>query len=222
LLVAPPGGSGAAQSCAPDGPSAAPPTAPVERLSMHFVNIVNDADKDTAARARSIAKALRAALDLDTLAGFVMGRYTGELDAAAQATFRRAFSDYLVTTYARVLARTALAEMTVVACRRVTPETAAVASRVVRPQGPEDRWTWRLHRTDGGRWAIVDLQTPAASLAVNYRSAFADLIDRRGFDGLIHRLRTHTGREVILPAENRAILMLIRGMRADRLALTAQ
>ncbi|MDZ7711674.1 MAG: hypothetical protein U5L06_00460 [Rhodovibrio sp.] len=46
-------------------------------------------------------------------------------------------------------------------------------------------------------------------------------MDSRGFDTLIRQIRIHTEREAVLPAENRAILMLIRGMQGNELALTA-
>ena len=59
---------------------------------------------------------------------------------------------------------------------------------------------------------------PTASLAVNYRSEFGHLLDSRGFDTLIQQIRTHTEREAVLRAENRAILVLIRGLRAGELS----
>ncbi len=207
-----------------DGPTQPPaPEAEraVERLTDRLVAIVNDGAMDTAARERALAKTLRAEMDFDTLARFVLGRYTTELTDDQKHTFRQTFADYVVATYARLLARNAIAEMAVIASRMVTADTAAVATRVTRQQGRTGRWVWRMHRRDSGRWAVVDLQTPTASLAVNYRSEFGNMLDRRGFDALIRQIRTHTDRDAIMPAENRAILMLIRGMQADKLALTA-
>ena len=193
----------------------------VERLNDQLVAIVNDGAKDTAARERALAKTLRSEMDFDTLARFVLGRYRAQLTRDQRQTFRQTFSDYVVETYARLLARNAIADMAVITSRKVTADTAAVATRVARRQGQSARWVWRMHRRDSGRWAVVDLQTQTASLAVNYRSEFGQLLDRRGFDALIQQIRTHTEREAILPAENRAILMLIRGMQANELALTA-
>ena len=214
-------------AAASDGSQAGQPPAPqaeraIERLNDRLVAIVNNASKDSAARERALAETLRSQLDFDTLARFVLGRYAGELSGVQKDTFRQTFADYVAGTYARMLARNAIAEMTVVQSRKVTDDTAAVATRVARRHGEQARWIWRLHRRESGRWAVVDLQTPTASLAVNYRSEFGRLLDRRGFDALIQRIRSHTERDAILPAENRAILMLIRGIQADRLALTAQ
>ena len=187
----------------------------VERLNDRLVAVLNDGAKDTAARERGLAKTLRSEMDFDTLARFVLGRYAAELTRDQRQTFRQTFADYVVETYARLLARNAIADMAVIASRKVTADTAAVASRVARRQGRSARWVWRMHRRDSGRWAVVDLQTPTASLAVNYRSEFGHLLDSRGFDALIQQIRTHTEREVVLPAENRAILMLIRGMQGQ-------
>ena len=65
---------------------------------------------------------------------------------------------------------------------------------------------------------MVDLQTMTASLAVNDRSEFGNMLDRRGFDA---RIRSHTDCAATLPADSRAILLRIRGLRAGTLALTA-
>lgn len=195
----------------------------VERLNGRLIGIVNDASKDTAARERAVAQTLRSELDFDTLARFVLGRYAGDLSDAQKDTFRQTFADYVVGTYAGMLARNAIADMTVTRSRQVTDDTAAVATRVVRRHGEDARWIWRMHRgAESGRWAVVDLQTPTASLAVNYRSEFGHVMERSGFDALIQQIRSHTERDAILPAENRAILMLIRGIQANKLALTAQ
>ena len=214
-------------SASDDGTARTQPPAPqaeraVERLTDQLVRIVNDGTKDTAARERALAETLRTELDFETLSRFVLGRYAADLSDDQTRTFRRAFSDYVVGTYARVLARNAISGMTVVQSRRVTPGTAAVATQVAQRQGADTRWIWRMHRRDSGHWGVVDLQTPSASLAVNYRSEFGQLLDSQGFNALIHQIRSYTEREAALPAENRAILMLIRGMQANRLAFTAQ
>jgi len=195
----------------------------VERLNDRLIGIVNDASKDTAAREQALAQTLRSELDFDTLARFVLGRYTSDLSDAQKDTFRQTFADYVVSTYAGMLARNAIADMTVTQSRKVTDDTAAVATRVARRHGEDARWIWRMHRGgDAGRWAVVDLQTPGASLAVNYRSEFGHVMESSGFDALIQQIRSHTERDAILPAENRAILMLIRGIQANKLALSAQ
>nr|WP_242480510.1 ABC transporter substrate-binding protein [Rhodovibrio sodomensis] len=208
--------TGASQPRAPEAERA------VARLGERLVTTVNDASKDTGARERALENALRAALDFDALADFVLGRYAAELSADQKATFQRTFSAYVVGTYARVMAGNAIDDLDVVKSRKVSADTAAVATRVARRTADDTRWIWRLHRREPGCWGVVDLQTPAASLAVNYRSAFGNLLDRRGFDGLIQQIHAHTKREAVLPSENRAILMLIRGLQANRLALTAQ
>jgi hypothetical protein len=46
-----------------------------------------------------------------------------------------------------------------------------------------------MHRRDCGRWAVVDLQTMTASLTVNDRSKFGNMLSRRGFDALMRRRR---------------------------------
>ena len=48
-----------------------------------------------------------------------------------------------------------------------------------------------MHRRDSARSAVADLQTMTASLAVNDRSEFGNMLDRRGFDA---RIRSHTDR----------------------------
>ncbi|MDZ7711673.1 MAG: ABC transporter substrate-binding protein [Rhodovibrio sp.] len=127
----------------------------VERLNDRLVAVLNDGAKDTAARERALAKTLRSAMDFDTLTRFVLGRYAAELTRDQRQTFRQTFADYVVETYARLLARNAISDMAVIASRKVTVDTAAVATRVARRQGQSARRVWRMHRRElralGGR-----------------------------------------------------------------------
>jgi phospholipid transport system substrate-binding protein len=194
----------------------------VAQLNDRLLAIVNDDSKDTAAREQALAGVLRGALDFHTIADFVLGRHGRQLSESERARFRQAFADYVTSTYARLLSRNAIAELDITVSRRVTPRTAAVATHVEQNRDEATRWIWRLHCTQQGEWRVVDLQTPGASLAVNYRSAFGSLMNSQGFDALIQEIRSHTQRDLPLPAENQAILMLIQGLSGNALALTVQ
>jgi len=222
VALALPGAASAASPQNGGGQTDAPAAAQaVDELCSRVVEIGHDGAKDTAERETVLARVLGAALDVRTLSRFVLGRYAAELDGRQTVAFRRAFADDLVAAYARLLARAEIAGIAVEGTRRITADTAAVATRVDRRNGAVAHWIWRLHRNPAGRWGVVDLRTPRASVALTYRSAFADLLDRRGVDGLIRALHARTGRRAALPAESRAMLMLLQGMQADTLALTA-
>lgn len=217
LLAAPGPRIPAAQAGQPPAPPAAEAVA---NLGQQFRQVLADASLDTAARRQRLQSVLRRALDLSTLADFVCGRHAESLDPTQQRRFRRAFGAYVAKTYAGLLARQAVTDIAVVDSRRVTATTAAVATRIARPDGSQATWTWRLHRRDG-RYRVVDLQTRGVSLAVTYRSAFSGPLAHGRFEELIAALEGDA-RDGTVDAERQALLRLLREFGDEQVALTAR
>jgi phospholipid transport system substrate-binding protein len=191
----------------------------VEQIAGRVQEILQDPSRDTLARRAALSDLLRDGLDLRTIGDFVLGRYADQLDDVAEARFRDAFSDYVVRTYARLLARQSIDAVVVTGARAIGPYTAAVSTRIRRGEDRSASWTWRLHR-DGGTYRVVDLQTAGVSLAVSYRSAFGRRLADAGLDAVVADLRDPAAAPMRF--ERLALLRLLRGLASDRLALTGQ
>lgn len=68
------------------------------------------------------------------------------------------------------------------------PPYAEVRTKIVTPQGDEYSVNYRLLK-GGDRWRVYDVVIEGVSLVNNYRSQFADLLDRYSFGDMMRKLR---------------------------------
>lgn len=211
LLAASPGQTGVAkQSHAPEAAGA------VERIADRTLSVLRDATLDTRARQRRLEHLLRDSLDLAAIADFTLGYHRTRLSESQQASFRKAFGDYVVASYARRISRRAPESLAVIASRQVTPTTAAVSTRTEKAGGDDVVWTWRLLERDG-RYRIVDMQMLGVSLAVTYRSKIGATLSNDGFEAVMAELRSHLEHGTAMQAEQLALFQLL-GLKPNKIA----
>jgi phospholipid transport system substrate-binding protein len=68
------------------------------------------------------------------------------------------------------------------------PPYAEVRTSIVTPGGEEFSVNYRLLK-DGSRWRVYDIVIEGVSLVNNYRSQFADLLDKHSFGEMMEKLR---------------------------------
>ena len=68
------------------------------------------------------------------------------------------------------------------------PPYAEVRTKIVTPQGDEFSVNYRALKS-GDRWRVYDIVIEGVSLVNNYRSQFADLLDRHSFAEMIRKLQ---------------------------------
>jgi phospholipid transport system substrate-binding protein len=74
------------------------------------------------------------------------------------------------------------------------PPYAEVRTRIVTRQGDEYSLNYRLLK-DGERWRVYDVVIEGVSLVNNYRSQFADMLDRYSFAEMLDKLRETVRRQ---------------------------
>jgi len=74
------------------------------------------------------------------------------------------------------------------------PPYAEVRTKIVTRRGDEYSVNYRLLK-DGGRWRVYDIVIEGVSLVNNYRSQFADLLDRYSFGEMMKKLQETVRRQ---------------------------
>jgi phospholipid transport system substrate-binding protein len=127
-------------------------------------------------------------LDLVALSRLTLGKYWRRASEEQREAFAQEFSSLLIKTYS-----TALAGYTDQTIEYLSSEVSAdgrkskVRTRVIE-DGRAPRDVEYSLRQLGSAWKIYDLRIEGVSLAINYRSSFAQDIRKHGLDGLIERL----------------------------------
>jgi phospholipid transport system substrate-binding protein len=137
-------------------------------------------------------------VDLVALSRLTLGKYWQRASDEQRAAFAREFSTLLIKTYSA-----ALTEYTHQKIDYLSSEVSAdgrkgkVRTRVTVDGRAPVAVEYSLRQLEG-TWKIYDLRIEGVSLAINYRSSFAQDIRKHGLDGLIERL---TARNATVDAE---------------------
>jgi len=130
-------------------------------------------------------------VDLAALSRLTLGKHWQRATGEQRSAFAGEFSTLLIKTYS-----TALTEYTDQKIEYLSSEVSAdgrkgkVRTRVIEDGRAPLVVEYKLRQL-GSAWKIYDLRIEGVSLAINYRSSFAQDIRKYGLDGLIERLTLH-------------------------------
>ncbi len=117
-----------------------------------------------------------------------MGRHWRAASAEQRSALVREFREMLVRTYAVALLNYSGQQIEYLPLRSSAADDDVVVQTKVSDAGaPPIPIDYRLSRTVG-QWKVYDVTIDGVSLVSNYRSMFAEQVQRNGVDGLIQQL----------------------------------
>lgn len=127
--------------------------------------------------------------DFEAMSKLVLGANWRRATPAQQAKFTREFRTLLVRTYAKSLAEYDEQGIRYLPMRpEADPNEATVRTEIQTKAGPSIPVDYRL-RKSATNWKVFDVSIDAVSLVINYRTTFAQDVQRIGMDGLIKQLQ---------------------------------
>ncbi|WP_407275293.1 phospholipid-binding protein MlaC [Halothiobacillus sp. DCM-1] len=146
--------------------------------------------KDPAALLAIVNKTLLPHVDSERMSRLVLGRYWRTATPAQKTAFTEQFQQLLVRTYAGPLSK--LGNQTIkVTGTKPGPETGELVVESDLLGGDMGRVpvNYRVALVNG-QWQAFDVVIDGISLINNYRGSFAEVIQRKGLDGLIATLKS--------------------------------
>lgn len=125
--------------------------------------------------------------DFRQMSKWVLGRYWRTASELQRSQFTKQFQLLLVKTYSNALAEFRDETVSFLPSQERSENEVAVRSTINRVAGPAVLITYQMHKVDNS-WKVYDVVVEGVSLVINYRSSFAQEINRNGLDGLIQRL----------------------------------
>lgn len=176
--------------------AAGPAADHISRMSAQAISTLQADGAPLADRERALRPTLREGFDMPRIARFVAGRYWKRATPDQQESYVHAFSDYVLTTYARRLGGYAGEDLKILAEKPAGPKDTLVKSQIVSSNGgPAIDAEWRVRNGGPTGPKVIDVSVEGVSMAVTQRQDFAAVIRRDGFDGLINVLRARSGRQ---------------------------
>jgi len=126
--------------------------------------------------------------DFQRMTQSAMGRHWRAASAEQRTALVREFQEMLVRTYAVALLNYSGQQIEYLPLRASASDDDVVVQTKVSDAGaPPIPIDYRLSRTVGN-WKVYDVTIDGVSLVSNYRSMFAEQVQRNGVDGLIRQL----------------------------------
>ncbi len=134
-------------------------------------------------------------VDIQRGARLVLGKYWRRFRPGQRQRFISGFRQLIIRTYAGSLGDYHGEHIRYLPeHNRIRDDEALIRTQLVQPDGPPVAVDYHLHRRQG-RWLVYDVSVEGVSLALNYRSTFAEQIRRQGIEGFLAHLD-----QVTLPA----------------------
>jgi len=160
-------------------------------MGDRLVAIVNSA-VSTAEKRRQLTQILEAAVDVDSVARFCLGRFWRTSTPDQQKRFVTAFHDVLVTNITAKLGEYQGVKLTVEKAR-MQDEEAIVSSIVERPNNPQTTVDWVIE-DPASNPRVVDVLAEGTSLRLTQRQDYASYLTRNNnsVDALINAMKQQT------------------------------
>lgn len=162
----------------------------VKKTVDNILQILEDpryAGKDKKAeREELIFSVVKDRFDFHEMSERTLASNWNRISAQQQETFTDLFSKLLQKTYVNKIEQYS-GEKIIYGAHEVRGRKAVVESKIIR-KGIETPLVYRL-KNDSGTWRVYDVLVEGVSLVSNYRSQFAEIIEREKFSGLLERMK---------------------------------
>jgi phospholipid transport system substrate-binding protein len=160
----------------------------IRRLGDSTVAILNEPSSPPE-KLQRLKPLLDQATDLELIARLVMGRYWRQASEAQRQEYVRLFKALVMQAMAERFSWYTGETFEVTGQNPVDERDTMVSTRIVRPGGkPPILVDWRVRHGERG-YLLIDILAEGVSLVVTQRSEAAEVINRRGIDGLLAEMR---------------------------------
>lgn len=175
-------------------------TAMIESVGEHFLDVLGPAGQEDELQLEKLTDLLQNAINLDTTGKLILARNWRSASDEQRTAYLDLFRPYALDTLASKIrassAEIPLKTFQIVKGEPVGKNDVLVSTDLFWPGYPPYRLDWRLRSHDDGTLQAIDVMVEGVSMVVTQRAEFASVIERRGFDGLLDRLRSQVQRQL--------------------------
>lgn len=184
-------------AAASDRPSPEVARAQIQRLGDEALRILQQPDVRLEERERQFRAILRDDFHLKLIGYLVLGHHRRQVSKPQLEQFMDLFSEFVLVRYSKLLGGYTDEKFVVTGARESGKRDVAVLSRIIPKRGDPLSVEWVVRKFERGP-KIIDVRVENISMVIAQRDEFNAVIQRGGFDALIHSLRAQLN---TLPAE---------------------
>lgn len=175
-------------AAAEDTALTAEPLQLIDETAQKIVAILAREDEPAETRITEIETIAYEIFDFTTMSKLVLARNWRKMDKAKRSEFVREFKQHLSRTYGTRLDRFDQEEVLVYDAQVEVRNDVSVKTKIKGGQFDGAEISYRL-RNRKDQWKIIDVVIEGVSLVSNYRSQFAEVLNRGSIDDLLAKLR---------------------------------
>jgi len=175
-------------------------TAMIKQVGQHFLDVLGPAGQKDELQLERLTGLLEEAINLDMTGKLILARNWRSASDEQREAYLDLFGPYALDTLASKIrassAEIPLENFEIVKGEPVGKNDVLVSTDLFWPGYPPYRLDWRLRSHEGGKLQAIDVMVEGVSMVVTQRAEFASVIERRGFDGLLARMRDQVERQL--------------------------
>lgn len=179
---------GTSTATAEDADITIEPRKVIEVAVNRIVSVLGDEDRSEASRVAAIEEVAFEIFDFTTMSKLVLARNWRKMNSEQRAEFVREFKRNLARTYGTRLDRYDQEGIEIFGTQVEPRNDVSIKTRIVGGEFSNAVISYRL-RLRKERWRIIDVVIEGVSLVSNYRSQFAEILNRGTIDDLLAKLR---------------------------------
>lgn len=167
----------------------------VKKLGDDAVTALTTPESSEDERRRRYRELLEEGFAVRTIARFVLGRYWRAATPEQQSEYLALFRDFVLESYASQFGGLIGQTFEVLKAQRLGEKDTIVSTEIRTPNRASIRVEYRVRSRRPGH-KIIDVVIEGVSLITTQRAEFRSIINRKGMEGLLEKLRERTGQAI--------------------------
>lgn len=172
----------------------------IAQVGQEFLDVLGPAGQEDEQQLDKLIGLLKGAINLDTTGKLILARNWRTASDEQREAYLDLFKPYALDNLASKIrassAEIPLKNFEIIKGEAVGKDDVLVSTDLFWPGYPPYRLDWRLRSLDDGRLQAIDVVVEGVSMVVTQRAEFASVIERRGFEGLLDRMRDQVKRQL--------------------------
>lgn len=172
----------------------------IKVLGQEVLEVLGPDGQKDEQQLEKLTQLLKQAIDLDVTGRLILAKNWRRASEEQREVYLDLFRPYALDSLASKIrassAEIPLKTFDIVKDKVVGKKDVLVSTNLYWPGYPPYRLDWRLRSQDDGSFQAIDVSVEGISMVVSQRAEFASVIERRGLDGLLDRMRDQVGRQL--------------------------
>lgn len=172
----------------------------IEQVGQEFLQVLGPDGQQDEAQLQRLTGLLKEAINLDITGRLILAKNWRSASDEQREAYLDLFGPYALDNLASKIRSSSteipLQNFEIIKGEPVGKNDVLVSTDLFWPGYPPYRLDWRLRGRDDGSIQAIDVVVEGVSMVVTQRAEFASVIERRGFDGLLDRMRDQVKRQL--------------------------